>query len=47
MVDLILPKDKIISLDDCKLCGEGRKEIGNIGNRAAIVYKSGKDPAVD
>lgn len=47
MSNLILPKDKIISLDDCRLCGEGRKEMGSIGDRATVVYKSGKDPAID
>ena len=44
---IILPKSRIISLDDCRLCEEGRKNIGDIGKKAAIVYKTGPDPTID
>lgn len=47
MNNLIIPKDKIISLDNCRLCKEGRNEVGNIGNKASIIYKSGRDPIID
>ena len=47
MSNLILQPNEIISLDDCRLCEEGRKEIGNIGDKAAIIYKTGKNPIID
>lgn len=47
MVDLILPKERIISLDDCRLCGECRNKIGTVGKKAAVIYKTGNEPAID
>src|SRR3989344_6084213 len=47
MSDLILPSNRIVSLDDCSLCGEGRNEVGTIGKKAAVVYKTGADPTID
>ncbi len=47
MADIILPRKGLVSLDDCILCSEGKKEIGSIGNKAAIIYKSGRNPAID
>ncbi len=47
MSKLILPKDEIVSLDDCRLCAEGRKEAGNIGDKGAVIYKSGSDAIID
>ena len=47
MSDIVLPREKIVSLSDCRLCGEARNEVGIIGKKAAIVYKSGSDNAID
>ena len=47
MFDLILPKEKLISLDDCRLCSEGRNNVGTIGKKAAVIYKTGTDSAID
>lgn len=47
MSDLILPKDKIVSLEDCVLCKEGGAVVGEVGKRGSLVYRGGQDPSID
>lgn len=47
MVKLIVPSEEIKTLDDCKLCGEGKKPVGDVGKKGTVIYKSGDNPSVD
>ena len=48
MTEIVFPERGVFpTLENCKLCAEGKRDVGHIGEHASVVYKSGTNALVD
>ena len=38
---------QIITPDDCNLCKEARRQVGTIGDRGTVIFRTGYEPGID